>query len=463
MKINHNKIFFLTLVLFTVVTGIMTVYRAHSGSNDFDTFYYAGRAVLDSDGLYYIDEYYSENPKIGPFLYPPFAACFFALLAWLPLTLAAFLWNILALACFGLSFVLIGKLFSSSNEHMQQAFFRLSRWDQGLLLVFLISVFLDNLAMAQANLFVVFLCLAGLALFLTKRPFFSGLVFAAAVGIKLSPLLFFVYFLFKRQWRLLAGFVLGGILCTAIIPILFLGFETNILYHRQFLGRTIKPMAIEFLSVAGIEVEDRRQERPGAERHFNSFSERVSHNRLTGRLVDKNQALEAALTRVLLRDRQSLGTGSHPIYVAQDYEKMPVLFGGIKQAKLNVFIRVLQGLLFFGFVFIFLFPVRKDRLIQMNYEYGLIFLSMTLFAPLARSHQSIFWLLPVLAIFYFWRGEGDSRNGKGLLAARLAIVVYLMQALPYGKAAGFGAWANLILWAVLFGGLLQRGHVQDDT
>src|SRR5687768_1546883 len=96
-KLPIKQIAALLLVLLLGITGAVAARRAVKGSNDFDTFYAGGKAVITGEGVYYSGEHY-ETTEESPFLYPPFAACFFALFAWLPLPLAAFLWNALSIA-----------------------------------------------------------------------------------------------------------------------------------------------------------------------------------------------------------------------------------------------------------------------------------------------------------------------------------------------------------------------------
>jgi len=368
LKSSPNKIILFVLFLLVIVTGAICIHRSNKGSNDFDTFYYAGQAVWAGEGIYYIGEYYEENPKIGPFLYPPFAACFFSIFALLPLSVAAFLWNFLNCLLFLGSLHLIYRLvipdiLHSSDPHdrsLPNLWKGIPRLNKIFVVAICLILFLDNITMAQVNILVGFLCL--LALYLWKREWklVAGIMIAVATFIKVAPALFCLYFLLKRQWRVLIGFVMGSFLCIFIIPTLLFGFNTNRLYHQQFLGRTIKPIVTEALTLLNKNVPDHLHRKPGDEIHFDSMVERIRHNRLTGQLVKKNQALEASLTRLLLKDRKKMSYGAHPIYVARDYENLPVLFGGLSQEKLVWLIRIIQ--MSIGLTLVFFWRSRKYQM-----------------------------------------------------------------------------------------------------
>lgn len=425
-----RKVGIAALVLFVIITGLVCVRRSMKGSNDFDTFYQAGQAVLQGTGIYYTGEYYQVDAKNSPFLYPPFAALFFAPWAILPIEFAAFLWNALNAGLFLMTFGLCLKL---CGVRIQKAISLLrleSRPFILLMLIFVFSLLLDNLLMAQINTVVLSLSVLGLYLHSTQRNLAAGISIASAIMLKVTPVFLLLYFLLAKQWRVLAGVLIAMFFMTIVIPSIAFGPSLNILYHRQFLGRTIKPSAVQISSAF-----------QNQETHPLKKSAAIyAHNHRGAMLLDKNQSLEASLTRLFLKNRPRYGYEPEPIYAARRYEGLPVLFGGINAHLLPWVIRFLQFIIL-GSISIFCCVPNKSQY-QRLLIMALFIQTMTLLAPWVRSHQFISWIftLCVLLIGAQQRIAPRVRYGLGLAGA-----LYFLQAIPYGKAAGFGTWANLTL------------------
>lgn len=428
---NKKNLLMTALAALIVVTSIMAVVRTRKGSNDFDTYYGAGKAALTHSGIYYSGEYYEETADVAPFLYAPVMACFFALFSLFPVSAAAVLWNVFNIALFGISLRFAMALMGLSWQQIYEE--AKKRPAAGLAsAAFVLSLFLDNLSMAQANVVIFFLLLASIYLDRRGKPFWAGFVLAAAILFKLTPLLFCLYFLFRRSGKALAGILIGLILLTAAVPAAVLGWENNRVAHRQWLGRTIKPLLVQWVPAWKNETLHPRKK----------TAEEIEHTHFGNLMGPKNQSLQAAAMRVFLKDRNAYADStSFPIYAARKYRKMPVLIG-IEKHKLELATRAVQLLMFlvllvlsFRYVPGSVFPASAGVI-------SLYFLSLTVFSPIARSHQFVSWIFPVL-VFWAWKVRG---RAAAFWPIGWACAVYFLQALPYGKAAGAGAWANLILW-----------------
>lgn len=438
---KSGKVLLILLAAFIIITGLVSSRRAVKGSNDFDTFYLAGRAVLEQTGeVYYTGDTYEDAAAKGPFLYPPFAAIFFALFAWMPAAPAAFLWNAFNVLIFAAVLWLIAEILGKAAvKNLSQ----LSLPAKLAAAAITGALLIDNLTMAQVNIFVFALTLSSVFLWQKNRSLAAGVTLSAAVLIKVMPVIFCIYFIAKRQWRLLAGVFLGFILFTLVLPTLVFGMENNRLLHRQWLGRTVKPLLIEYVGKW-----DERIAGP-----FPTRAAKVQHDRLTGRLTQKNQSLEAAMTRVLLRERNEYANDpEHPVHAAKKYQRMPVLLGGLRKEILGA-VLFLTKLGIIGLMFIlWLRPAGSNTSPENILCLALAFTAMPLLAPWARSHQFIVWLFPY-AVYFLGKTAASAANGvqphskkwvsRGIY---LSMIFYVFQALPYGKAFGFGAWANLILW-----------------
>lgn len=447
-------------LVFWFVTGSLSIRRSHRGSNDFDTYYAAGEAVLKGGAVY--DSKIGESPggEKGPFLYAPAAACFFSVFALFPLGLSAFLWNTLNLALFVGALVLAVRFIGLDALAVSKL------WNSPLRLDLILAggigfvLLLDNLAMAQTNLFVFFLTLTALSLWKKRRHVLGGICLSAAILMKVTPALFCLYFLLKRSWRFLAGVLAGFVILGWVIPSFLLGVENNQNFHRQWFGKTFEPF------FSGL-VSSLRKEPLG---HLWSEAEGKEVSRVTALLAEKNQSLEAALTRLLLKNRNGLADSVlYPFRVAQRYKALPVLGGGLPREVLTVGIRSVQAVLLLGLVFLWASREARAAPDQVTLKVSLVFLSMTLLSPLARSHQFITWLFVYLTILKV--GEQSLRlmvprtdlSVRILIAAgRMGCFAYFLQAVPYGKAIGMGAWANVILWAGVASYLILANPRQES-
>jgi hypothetical protein len=420
---------------FILITGIVAAARAHKGSNDFDTFYAAGKAVLTHQGIYYQGEYYGTPGNKGPFLYSPAAACFFAAFAVFPIWLAAFLFNALNVFLYGWCLKKSGRLLDMPGGFSAES---LKPWREGLYFAMLFLLLLDNLIMAQANILVFALCVLALGLYQDSKNFRAGFALSAAILLKATPALFLFYFLLKRQWKVLGGTLAGLAALTVLIPTLIFGPGQNRVYHRQWLGRIIKPTLVT--------LQAKREKDDG--HPLKKSAEQIRFEALTAKLTEKNQSLEGGLTRLLLKDRNRYADeGSYPIQAATRYRKLPVLFGGIKLEKLSLLTTAVKGLMFLCLLALWTSQEKNPRALRGALEISLVFLSMPLLSPVARSHQFVVWAFPFLALMGAGRRAEPLAPAGISAAARAACVIYFLQMLPYGKAAGMGTWANVVLWA----------------
>lgn len=447
IPIKKNHLYFV-LAGFIVLMGLITAHRAHSGSNDYDTFYEAGRAVLTGEGIYYKGEYHEQGSKTGPFLYPPFAAIFFALFSWMPLSISAFTWSLGLVSAFAACFLWSLGQVNVRLHQVKELWAQAHLIDKLIFPLFAFVLLLDNLTMAQFNLAVLAVCMAGLTLWRFDSKFFAGIVIAFAALMKVTPALFLIYFLMKRQWRVLGGALIGLIIGSIILPTLIFGLENNRIYHRQFLGRTVKPMIISIQAKFSAPEEDHP---------LKKSAEEIEHVRLTSQLTKKNQSLSAAMSRLLLKNRNEFAfSDAAPIHAAKKYKKLPVLFGGINKKYLGAVIRGVQILLLLILIWIWSRRSRNPHPLKIPIETASVFLSMTLLSPLARSHQFVIWLLPLTIAFCFNHGALLKKGCTYMLdkpniafltyGVRAAFLFYILQAIPYGKAAGMGCWANVVLW-----------------
>ncbi len=422
----------ITAILFTAITTVVTVRRTLKGSNDFDTYYSAGKAVLEHRGIYYTGEFYEENTGSSPFLYAPVVACFFSLFALLPKIPASIVWHLLNLSVSVLVLYLSFRITNNSKnrfpslltQHKTQAF-----------LSFLITVLLllDNLSMAQVNILIFSLILLSIYCLRSEKFAASGLTFSASILFKLTPLLFGFFFLARRSWKTLLWAFGAMLLLTLVIPSMIMGLEGSRIAHRQWIGRAVKPISARFIGA--------EKERDTAHPSKKTYED-LEYLRLESLLIKSNQSLSGAMTRLFLKDRNGYADSTaYPMYSARKYRKLPVIFG-IPKARLELLILCLQMFLFLILMVLSLAVFKGSGLMARNGLISVYFLSLSLFSPMARSHQFVFWIFPIMTL---WSWKAEKKEGNTALFTA-GCIFYLLQALPYGKAAGMGAAANLAFW-----------------
>lgn len=162
---------------------------------DFKSFWEAGRLVLLGQNPY--DKLLSS---LTPFNYPPPTLLFLPLISIIPFELAAIFWNFFSF----LSLILVTLLLVKIVK------WKLIFWQWLLLFVLLFYSFpvKFTLGMGQINLFVLLFLMAGIDGLSKKRPQLSGIFFALASCIKLSPFLWGVYLGFKKERKTVIWMVL---------------------------------------------------------------------------------------------------------------------------------------------------------------------------------------------------------------------------------------------------------------
>ena len=159
--------------------------------NDFTVFYAAARQVWLTGNPYEI-----PIRAATPYLYPPLFAQLLTPLAWLSLPVAAFLWAVGNILAVGWLWRLVQPVLPATpDQNLPHA---------GWWLV-LGPVLLGNFLLGQVNLWIAALVTFALLADAQRQcAATGGLALAAAVSVKISPVLLIPYFVGRRAWRLLA-------------------------------------------------------------------------------------------------------------------------------------------------------------------------------------------------------------------------------------------------------------------
>ena len=214
------------LLLFALIRLQGNIARfGHDGiQRDFSVYYTAGQSLIGDFPLY--KNGIGENPAIwdgnasyvhSRFVYPPLVAVPFGFMASImTYHTAKFFWMYFSLACILASVVITIRALKLN----------LRFWQYMIIGVYASLFFplLTFIALGQIDALTLLLALTAISLStgVNRHEIASGFLWAFAILIKLHIGIVVLFFILRKQWKILAGFILGGI-TIAILTSLFLG------------------------------------------------------------------------------------------------------------------------------------------------------------------------------------------------------------------------------------------------
>jgi Glycosyltransferase family 87 len=254
LKLGVGK-FFQAYFIYLLPSVLIVYLVLESYQIDFRPYYVAGKAVLYGLDPYFnhvnqYPEFYTPlNAGASPgsgFIYPPFAALLFAPLAFLPYTTAKIVYSAIAL-------IILWFLLFALVRHR-----RFEVPGEGLLFAMASFPVLAGFERGQVDVIVCALTVWGFLIWQeSRRQIFPALLFALSICIKLFPGIALIYFLIKKEFKLVI-YTLGWIGVLVLAPIayfresIYISFGQRIL--PKFFGAITSPMPI---STHGQEVVNR--------------------------------------------------------------------------------------------------------------------------------------------------------------------------------------------------------------
>ncbi len=187
---------------------------------DIDVYRMGGRAWLDGTSLYSDGVLFHTVAGLGlPFTYPPLAAAVFSPFAWLSLDAASATITVITFALLLVTMMIVLtrlKVWEQSTAISGPAWLR--RCWLAAAIVAPATVYLEpirsNFEFGQIN--VVLMTLVIVDCVPRKTPWPRGLLIGIAIALKLTPAVFLLYFLLRRDTRALLTSVASAILATAV-------------------------------------------------------------------------------------------------------------------------------------------------------------------------------------------------------------------------------------------------------
>jgi hypothetical protein len=109
--------------------------------------------------------------------------------------------------------------------------------------VFSIRPIVSDLQHANLNVFVMIWIALAWALYQRGRDYWAGIFVALAITTKVTPGLLLIYFLYKREWRVCFGALIGLALFVPVLPSLCLGIDRNLELSQSWFDMQVMPFA----------------------------------------------------------------------------------------------------------------------------------------------------------------------------------------------------------------------------
>jgi hypothetical protein len=250
---------------------------------------------------------------------------------------------------------------------------------------------ISALMRGQASVLLMWLVVAAVYNSYKGREMLGAASLAGAIVLKVFPVLLLVYFLWRRQWRLVAGTIAGVALGAFVMPAAVLGWQNNRALLQEWMDVVGKPA----LNIMAADPESHR------------------YQELLNLARGRNQSLQAILARVL--------------GVARNRE----IAAGIAVA-------MLAGTILAG---------RRAGPRGELLTVSAVVAWNVVTPPVSETHYFVLLLLPLAALVWLAIREDDSTTRAG---ARVVLLVFAASNL--GKPVetyGPTFWGTLVLWAAL--------------
>jgi len=110
---------------------------------------------------------------------------------------------------------------------------RLGKW-WPLPILFVIDIFWENMKLGQINLSVFFFTVMGLIAFLKGNELKAGFSLGLASVLKFMPMVFIVYFAWKREWKVVKAALAAIFLLIFIVPLFLIGPRYSVELNSKY-------------------------------------------------------------------------------------------------------------------------------------------------------------------------------------------------------------------------------------
>jgi len=215
------------MVMLGLLGTVLYSKAQHAHSADFVTFYVSGLKFFGGQDVYgsapfdilgpIPDNVTTPDRDMRPNLNPPFAVLLLAPLSRLPYTAAYLAWTAISFACMAAAAWLLAGAYAKPDDRFA--------WSLGILVLLAgYGPTWTSLSLGQTALPVLLLLAAGWRAARDDNEATAGAILGAALALKPFTSLLLVWFLARRQWRLLAWYG-GSFAACNLVALAFMGPE----------------------------------------------------------------------------------------------------------------------------------------------------------------------------------------------------------------------------------------------
>ncbi|RMG02071.1 MAG: DUF2029 domain-containing protein [Planctomycetota bacterium] len=232
------------LVVALCVGSVMSVLRAYhdKGGTDFPEFHAAGRYIL---------EHHDRDPKSILYNYLPSIDAPFALLAWLPMPVAAAVYYVINV---GFLFGLMRALYRHVLTDIEPTLRRQAALGA---ILSVLPLALDGMVLGAFHLAMVWLLVEGLGRIAEGRSTSGGIILGTAVWVKLLPVVAVAYLIWKRRFAPAVIAVVTVIVIDLALSLIAFGPAGTIDTHREWWTQHASATTRRQLTEPGLIDEDR--------------------------------------------------------------------------------------------------------------------------------------------------------------------------------------------------------------
>ena len=213
----------------------MAVRRLWAGENIYKT----ALAVTEAEKTYKKKQRLIDDPRaIGLHPNTPFTVILMTPFAYMPPGVMAICWNMLKF----LAVVAAALMAARLANHRRQ---RMPDWVLALGVLWALILIVTDIQHANTNIFALGAIALHLWLYRRGRVWAAGAALALAICLKMTPALFLLYWLYQRNWKLLAATATAGVVMVVVVPAALLGPSHGYFLTHQWLDNIILPAAVE--------------------------------------------------------------------------------------------------------------------------------------------------------------------------------------------------------------------------
>lgn len=382
------------------IIGLL-IYTLTRHTMDFWPFWNIARQVI-FQGM----DLYNTNKD---FSYPPFFFCVVSFFSIFQFPVAAALWYIFNVSLLVICILLTASIVKYDDKEIKEPI--KLKYLYLIPPALLILIIMDNLWLGQSNILVLTSICAALYFYYNKKTqWLTGLFIAMGIAIKVTPGLFLIYFLYKRDFKVLYGAILGLLLFFLVIPSFYYGVERNIELLKTWANYVLLP----FLGGSDM-------------------------NRGTLTYKHINQSIEGFLMRLLTDYPREI---YHGIYDHININMNP--------KTVKVIANIWRIIIMIIIAFLSKNSLKKNAKL-LKYEFALVIMAILFISPGAWNNHYIIILFSYIAVVYYiiTRKKGDAN--RTLLRNSLAIAVILTYTGLTIYLQSFSGMfiGNFILWTAL--------------